>query len=124
MINETFEGGCIIKEVENTYIVTLLYKYSEYDGEIPQISETVRLQSEEDPTIGAACSALKRFGAKDNEWVEIGDRFWELYNEHHESGDPLWYQVTIQTPEQHQEMINGFTSKIRSRAIPAEGDGE
>lgn len=118
VVNETFKCGCIIEDAALEYIITLLEKYSEYDGEVPQISKTVSVEAEERPSIEEACRALKEFGGKDDEWREIGDNTWEMYDNYHEFGDPLWYCIKIQTPEQHRSMIDMFVAKIRYKATP------
>lgn len=117
VVNETFEYGCIVEDATPEYIVTLLEKYSEYDGEIPQISKTVSVEAEKRLSIEEACKALEKFGARDDEWCAIGDNTWEMYNDYHEAGDPLWYQVKIQTPEQHKSMIDMFVAKLKYRAL-------
>lgn len=120
VLDETFECGHIIENATPEYIITLLEKYSEYDGEIPQIGKTVSVESDEKPTIDDACRELKEFGSKDDTWTKIDDDTWEIYNDYHEAGDPLWYQVKIQTPEQHKSTIDMFVAKLKYDAIPKE----
>lgn len=118
VVNETFECGCIVEDAPREYIITLLEAYSEYDGEIPQIGDTVSIESEEEPTLEAALSALGGFDDDNKGWYQIDGDTWELYNEGHETGDPLWYRVGIQTPEQHKSMIDMMVAKLKYRAIP------
>lgn len=124
VINETFECGCIVENAPQEYIVTLLEVYSEYGGEIPQIGDTISIESEEEPTLEAALSVLGNFDSDSGGWYQIDDDTWELYNEGHETGDPLWYQVKIQAPEQHKSTIDMFVAKLRNRAIPGSRNGK
>lgn len=50
------------------------------------------------------------------------DDTWELYNEGHETGDPLWYRVKVQTPEKHKSMIDTLVAGLKYRAIPKEAE--
>lgn len=120
VVNETFECGCIVENAPREYIVTLLEVYSEHDGEIPQIGNTVSVESEEDPTIEAALSTLDGFDGDNEDWHQISNDTWELYNEGHETGDPLWYRVKVQTPEKHESMIDMLVARLKYRAIPKE----
>ena len=118
VVNETFKCGCIAEDATSEYIITLLEKYSEYDGEIPQISKTVSVETEKRPSIDEACKALNEFVSEEYMWYTIGDNTWEVYNDDHESGDPLWYHIKIQTPEQHESMVDMFVAKMKHRATP------
>ena len=120
VVNETFECGCIVENAPREHIVTLLEVYSEYDGEIPQIDNTVSVESEEDLTIEDALNALDVFDGGNKDWHKISDDTWELYNEGHETGDPLWYRVKVQTPEKHKSMIDTLVAGLKYRAIPKE----
>lgn len=120
VVNETFECGCIAEDATPEYIITLLEKYSEYDGEVPQINKTVSIEAERRPSIDEACRALKEFGANDDEWRMIDDNTWEIYNDYHEPGDPLCYQIKIQAPKQHKEMVDKWIEQIKLNTMPKE----
>lgn len=115
VVNETFECGCIVENAPREYIVTLLEVYSEGDREIPQISNTVSIWSEEDPTVEAALSALDDFDRDNEDWHQISDDTWGLYNEDHETGDPAYYLLTISTEQQMDEILDSMAKSMRGK---------
>ena len=96
------------------YIVSSLSKYSEYDNEIPRVDKVISFNKK--PTFEEAHAALDEFAYFDiDEWDKIDDETWETGNsdDWYEVGDPAYYQIKIQTPKQHKEMVNNWIEYIR-----------
>lgn len=103
------------------YIISSLSKYSEYDNEIPKVNKVISFNKK--PTFEEAHAEFKDFVFFDeDEWKKINDETWETYSDsdYYEYGDPLCYQIKIQTPKQHKEMVNNWIEYIKLNTTPKE----
>lgn len=102
------------------YIVSSLSKYSEHDNEIPMVDKIVTFSKK--PTLEEAMTALDEFAYfEKDEWTAIDDGTWETCNDCWENvGDPTYYQIKIQTPKQHKEMVNNWIEYIKLNTTPKE----
>jgi len=62
------------------------------------------------------------FFFNEDEWSKIDGETWETYidSDYYEYGDPLCYQIKIQTPKQHKEMVNNWIEYIKLNTTPKE----
>ena len=97
------------------YIVSSLLVFSNFDNEIPMIDKVVSVNKK--PTIVGALKALKDYN-ENEQWDQIDDGTWKLHNDWHEQGDPIYYQVKIQTPKQHKEMVDSWIEYIKLNTTP------
>lgn len=103
------------------YIVSLLSKYSEYDNEIPRVDKVISFNKK--PTFEEVYAALDEFAYFDiDEWDKIDDETWGTGNsdDWYEVGDPVYYQIKIQTQKQHKEMVNNWIEYIKLNTTPKE----
>ena len=103
------------------YIVSSLSKYSEYDNEIPRVDKVISFSKK--PTFEEAHAEFEDFAFFDEgEWSKIDGETWETYidSDYYEYGDPLCYQIKIQTPKQHKEMVDNWIEYIRLNTTPKE----
>lgn len=103
------------------YIVSSLSKYSEYDNEIPRVDKVISFNKK--PTFEEVHTALDEFAYFDiDEWDKIDDETWETGNsdDWYEVGDPTCYQIKIQTPKRHKEMVDSWIEYIRLNTTPKE----
>ena len=103
------------------YIVSSLSKFSEYDNEIPRVDNVISFNKK--PTLEEVHTALDEFAYFDiDEWDKIDDETWETCNsdDYYEYGDPLSYQIKIQTPKQHKKMVNNWIECIKFNTTPKE----
>nr|DAY24175.1 MAG TPA: hypothetical protein [Caudoviricetes sp.] len=103
------------------YIVSSLSKYSEYDNEIPRVNKVISFNKK--PTFEEAHAEFKEFAYFDeNEWSKIDGETWETYidSDYYEYGDPICYQIKIQTPKQHKEMVDNWIEYIKLNTAPKE----
>jgi len=101
------------------YIVSSLSKFSEYDNEIPRVDKVISYKKA--PTLEGAHAALDEFAYFDiDEWSKIDDDTWETCNDCYEFGDPTYYQIKIQTPKRHKEMVNNWIEYIKLNTTPKE----
>ena len=103
------------------YIVSSLSKYSEHDNEIPMVDKVITFNKK--PTFEEAHAEFEEFAFFDEGgWKKIDDKTWETYidSDYYEYGDPLCYQIKIQTPKQHKEMVNNWIEYIRLNTTPKE----
>lgn len=103
------------------YIVSSLSKYSEYDNEIPRVNKVISFNKK--PTFEEAHAEFEDFVFFDEDgWTKIDDETWEAYSDsdYYEYGDPLCYQIKIQTPKQHKEMVNNLIEYIKLNTTPRE----
>lgn len=105
------------------YIVSSLSKYSEHDNEIPMVDKVITFNKK--PTLEEAHMALDEFAYFDiDEWYKIDDETWKTCtdDDRYEYGDPLCYQIKIQTPKQHKEMTDNWIEQIKLNMTPKEAD--
>lgn len=103
------------------YIVSSLSKYSECANEIPRVNKVISFNKK--PTFEEAHAEFEEFAFFDeDEWSNIDDETWETYidSDHYEYGDPTCYQIKIQTPKRHKEMVNNWIEYIRLNTTPKE----
>lgn len=103
------------------YIVSSLSKFSEYDNEIPRVNKVISFNKK--PTFEEANAEFEEFAFFDeDEWLKIDDETWETYidSDYYEYGDPTCYQIKIQTPKRHKEMVNNWIEYIRLNTTPKE----
>ena len=103
------------------YIVSSLSKFSKYDNEIPRVDNIISFNKK--PTLEEVHVALDEFAYFDeDEWIKVDDETWETCNSDDwcEFGDPTYYQIKIQTPKQHKEMVNNWIEYIRLNTTPKE----
>lgn len=103
------------------YIVSSLSKFSDLDNEIPRVDNVISFNKK--PTFEEVHTALDEFAYFDiDEWDKIDDETWETGNsdDWYEVGDPAYYQIKIQTPKQHKEMVNNWIEYIRLNTTPKE----
>ena len=101
------------------YIVSLLSEFSDFDDEIPRVDSAISFNKE--PTFKEAYEAFEDlvFFDKDG-WKKIDDETWEAYSDsdYYEYGDPLCYQIKIQTLKQHKEMVDNWIEYIKLSTTP------
>lgn len=103
------------------YIVSSLSKYSKYDNEIPRVDQVISFNKK--PAFEEAHAALDEFAYFDiNEWEKLDDETWETGNDDdwYDVGDPAYYQIKIQTPKQHKEMVSNWIEYIKLNTTPKE----
>lgn len=103
------------------YIVSSLSKYSDLDNEIPIVNNVISFNKK--PTFKETHKAFREFDFFDkDEWKKIGDETWETYSDsdYYEYGDPLCYQIKIQTPKQHKERVDKWIEQIKLNTMPKE----
>lgn len=103
------------------YIVSSLSKYSEYDNEIPRVNKVISFNKK--PIFKEAHAEFEEFAYFDeDEWSKIDDETWETYidSDYYEVGDPNCYQIKIQTPKRHKEMVDSWIEYIRLNTTPKE----
>ena len=107
------------------YIVSSLSKFTAFDDEIPRVNNVISLNKK--PTFEEAHEAFEEFDFFDKEeWKKIDDETWEtcIDGDYYEDGDPLYYQIKIQTPKQHKEMVNNWIELVKLNTTPKEGVGK
>ena len=105
----------------NKYIVSSLSKYSDLDNEIPRVDHVISFNKK--PTFEEAHAEFEEFDFFDkDEWKKIDDETWEtcIDSDYYEYGDPLCYQIKIQTPKQHKEMVDNWIEYIKLNTTPKE----
>ena len=103
------------------YIVSSLSKYSEYDNEIPRVNKVISFNKK--PTFEEAHAEFEEFAFFDEgAWSKIDGETWETYidSDYYEYGDPVCYQIKIQTLKQHKEMVNNWIEYIKLNTTPKE----
>lgn len=101
------------------YIVSSLSRFSDLDNEIPMVDKVISLNKK--PTFREAHEMLDEFAFFDeDEWTKIDDETWETCNECYEFGDPTYYQIKIQTPKRHKEMVENWLEYIKLNTTPKE----
>lgn len=103
------------------YIVSSLSKFSEYDNEIPRVDKVISFNKK--PTFEEAHAEFEEFAFFDeDEWSKIDNETWGTYidSDYYEYGDPLSYQIKIQTPKQHKEMVDNWIEYIKLNTTPKE----
>ena len=101
------------------YIVSSLSKYSEHDDEIPRVDNVISFNKK--PTFEEAHAAFEEFYFFDEDaWRKIDEETWETYSDsdYYEYGDPICYQIKIQTPKQYKEMVNNWIEHIKLITVP------
>ena len=105
----------------STYIVSSLSVFSEFDDEIPRVNDVISFNKK--PTFEEAHAEFEEFAFFDEDgWKKIDDETWETYidSDYYEYGDPINYQIKIQTPKQHKEMVNNWIKYIKLNTTPRE----
>lgn len=103
------------------YIVSSLSKYSDLDNEIPMVDKVITFNKK--PTFEEAHATFEEFYFFDEDaWRKIDEETWETYSDsdYYEYGDPLSYQIKIQTPKQHKEMVDNRIEYIKLSTTPKE----
>lgn len=103
------------------YIVSSLSKFSDLDNEIPRVDKVISFNKK--PTFKEAHMEFEEFAFfDDGEWSKIDDETWETYieSDYYEYGDPTCYQIKIQTPKQHKEMVDNWIEYIKLSTTPKE----
>lgn len=101
------------------YIVSSLSKFSDLDNEIPRVDNVISFNKK--PTFEEVHTALDEFAYFDiDEWDKIDNETWETCNDCWDYGDPIYYQIKIQTPKQHKEMVNNWIEYIKLNTTPKE----
>ena len=103
------------------YIVSSLSKYSDLDNEIPRVDHAILFNKK--PTFEEAHTEFEEFAFfNDDEWKKIDNETWETYSDsdYYEYGDPLCYQIKIQTPKQYKEMVDKWIEQIKLNTTPKE----
>lgn len=101
------------------YIVSSLSKFSDLYNEIPKVNKVVSFNKK--PTFEEAHAEFEEFAYFDeDEWSKIDGETWETYidGDYYEYGDPLYYQIKIQTPKQHKEMVDNWIEYIKLNTTP------
>lgn len=101
------------------YIVSSLSKFSDLDNEIPRVDNIILFNKK--PTFDGAREALyKSTSFDEDEWTKINDETWELYSYCYDLDNFNYYQIKIQTPERHKEMVNNWIQYIKLNTTPKE----
>ena len=103
------------------YIVSSLSKYSDHDNEIPRVDKVISFNKK--PTFEEAHAEFEEFAFfNEDEWRKIDGETWETYSDsdYYEYGDPISYQMKIQTPKRHKEMVNNWIEHIKLITAPKE----
>lgn len=103
------------------YIVSSLSVFSEFDDEIPRVNDVISFNKK--PTFEEAHAEFEEFAFfEEDEWTKIDDETWMtcIDSDYYEYGDPLCYQIKIQTPKQHKEMVNNWIEYIKLSTTPKE----
>lgn len=101
-----------MNEDKNKYVVSWLSLFSDDSDVLPEIRRAVRVEGR--PSLGEAIIAL--WGDDDNDYTRVDDETWEVSNEFRGYGEPILYQLKIQTESRYSNMVDDFVARFKRLA--------
>lgn len=104
-----------MNEDKNKYVVSWLALFSEDSDVLPEIRRAVQVEGR--PSLGEAIIAL--WGDDDDgddDYTRVDDETWEASNEFSEYGEPILYQLKIQTANRYSNMVDDFVARFKCLA--------
>lgn len=104
-----------MNEDKSKYVVSWLALFSEDSDVLPEIRRAVQVEGR--PSLGEAIIALWGDDDEDDDdYTRVDDETWEASNEFRGYGEPILYQLKIQTANRYSNMVDDFIARFKRLA--------